>query len=81
MAPNRSQISGHFNFLYRIIFNLLIFLFQEILRVHFIQTYGLKRLKFILEQSEALPLVIQRILLTLSCSDFEEISKTGMEKF
>merc|ERR1719273_1740659 len=44
----------------------------ENLRVHFIETYGLKRLKSILETSSTLPIVIQRLLLTLPCSDFEE---------
>ena len=40
--------------------------------MHFIETYGLKRLKSILETSSTLPIMIQRLLLTLSCSDFEE---------
>ena len=49
-----------------------IYFLKEILRVHFIETYGLKRLKSILETSSTLPIVIQRLLLTLPCSDFEE---------
>ena len=46
---------------------------QELLRTHFIKTYGLRKMKSILEKTEALPPVIQRLLLTLPCSDFEEI--------
>ena len=38
-------------------------------------------MKFILEKTEALPPVIQRLLLTLPCSDFEEICSKIMISF
>jgi len=51
---------------------------QEILRMHLVKTYGLRRLKELLETSNALPLFIQQLMLTFACTDFEEIKPTSL---
>ena len=45
--------------------------------MHLVKTYGLRRLKELLETSNALPLFIQQLMLTFACTDFEEIKPTS----
>ena len=64
-------------FLIFVILTLMSEFFQEILRLHLVKTYGLRKLKQLLENSNSLPLFVQQLMLTLACSDFEEIKPTS----
>ena len=45
--------------------------------MHLVKTYGVRRLKELLETSNALHLLIKQLMITFTCTDFEEIKPTS----